>query len=202
MKRQIIRKTKFISLALALILSGCGHEHNFSDATCESPRICLECGETEGEKLSHNWLEATCESPKTCALCNITEGEPLEHQWLEATIENPKKCKLCGLTEGEPLPVEEPEVKEEQATKAEEEAYDAEVEQLKEELGEMSEEELSMILGILNKIDAETPQPQQRELTPEQQAYQDQFSVGSTKEEGVKFGSTEMPDYLKGGTME
>lgn len=99
------RRNIILSLALALTLTGCGHEHNFSEATCESPRICLECGEAEGEKLSHNWLEATCESPKKCSLCNITEGEPLEHQWLEATIESPKKCSICGLTEGEPLEV-------------------------------------------------------------------------------------------------
>ena len=96
----------------------------------------------------------------------------------------------------------DPELKEE-ALSEEQSAYDAEVEQLKEELGEMSEEELSMILGILNKIDAETPQPQQRELTPEQQAYQDQFSeMPEETIDGPAFGSTEMPDYLKGGTME
>lgn len=196
MKRQIIRKTKFISLALALTLTGCGHEHTFSDATCESPKICLECGETEGEKLSHNWLEATCESPKTCALCNITEGEPLEHQWLEATIENPKKCKLCGLTEGEPLPVEEPEVKEEQATKAEEEAYQA----LKDagiDLSTYTEQELAIILDILEK---------QEPVNPNKHTPVDDSAYGT-------WGTTEStdPDYqhgsgdytgLEGGTME
>ena len=88
---------------MTLTLSGCGHEHTFSEATCESPKICLECGEIEGEPLEHTFSEATCESPKKCSLCNLTEGEPLEHQWLEATIENPKTCELCGLTEGEPL---------------------------------------------------------------------------------------------------
>lgn len=28
---------------------------------------------------SHEWLEATCENPKTCSLCNETEGAPLGH---------------------------------------------------------------------------------------------------------------------------
>ena len=43
----------------------------------------------------HEWSEATCETPKTCNLCEETEGEPLGHQWMEGA----KLCTACGLDE-------------------------------------------------------------------------------------------------------
>ena len=171
MKRPIIRKTKFISLALALILTGCGHEHNFSEATCESQRICLECGETE--------------------------GEPLEHQWLEATIESPMTCSLCGLTEGEPLPVEEPEVKEEEATKAEEEAYQA----LKDagiDLSTYTEQELAIILDILEKQEPVNP----NKHTPVESDSQYVIDSGELTDPGSAMDYTINDPRLQGGTME
>lgn len=37
------------------------HEHTFLEATCKSPKICQECGETQGEKLTkHNISEGKC----------------------------------------------------------------------------------------------------------------------------------------------
>ena len=82
------------------LLTGCGHEHVWSEATCENPKTCTSCGETEGEPLGHDWIEATCEEPKTCATCGKTEGEPLEHEWMQATFKAPKTCINCGETEG------------------------------------------------------------------------------------------------------
>ena len=43
----------------------------------------------------HEWTEASCELPKTCSLCGETEGDPLGHQGLEET----KICSVCGLDE-------------------------------------------------------------------------------------------------------
>ena len=99
MKKHILAITIFTTISL----TGCGHEHTFSEATCTDPKICTECQETEGTALDHNWIDATCENPKTCSLCNITEGNPLDHNWIDATMESPKTCSLCNLTEGEPL---------------------------------------------------------------------------------------------------
>ena len=79
------------------------HEHVWVDATCTEPKICSECGETEGEPLGHTWLAATCDAPSTCSVCGATEGAPLEHIWLEATCTEPRTCSLCGRTEGEAL---------------------------------------------------------------------------------------------------
>ncbi len=91
------------ALALIAALAGCGHKHTWLDATCESPRTCSECGETEGEALGHTWLDATCAAPKTCSVCGATQGEALAHTWVEATCAAPKTCSVCGATEGEAL---------------------------------------------------------------------------------------------------
>lgn len=52
---------------------------------------------------SHEWTEATCTSPKTCWICGETEGSALGHYWEDATYETAKTCTICGLTDGEPL---------------------------------------------------------------------------------------------------
>lgn len=90
-------------LTCAFVLSGCGHEHTWVEATCTTPRTCSECNETEGEPLGHTWIEATCTEAKTCSVCGATEGEPLGHDWIAATYEEPMTCSVCGLTEGTPL---------------------------------------------------------------------------------------------------
>lgn len=80
--------------------SGCGDEHNFIDATCEKPKTCRDCGETEGEPLGHDFLPATCTQASRCSRCLKSEGEALSHSWLPATYDSPKRCELCGTTSG------------------------------------------------------------------------------------------------------
>ncbi len=93
----------FLALVLLLSLSACGHEHQWTEATCAAPKTCADCGETEGETLSHNWTDATCSAPKTCTVCGATEGEALEHTWIPANLQQPQTCSVCNTTEGEPL---------------------------------------------------------------------------------------------------
>lgn len=92
-----------ITLLLLIIgmLSGCGHQHVWKEATCTEPKTCTECGETEGSPLGHTWTAATCTAPKTCNVCGETEGIALAHTWIEATCTTPKTCSVCGETEGE-----------------------------------------------------------------------------------------------------
>lgn len=87
--------------AMAVSLCGCSCKHEWVDATCETPKTCSLCGQTEGEVLSHSWADADCESPKTCRLCEKTEGEALGHRWQDATCTNPKSCAFCAATEGD-----------------------------------------------------------------------------------------------------
>lgn len=69
-----------ISLFILFTLCACGcriHGHSWADATCETPKTCTVCGETEGEALGHSWVDANYQSPKTCSLCGAAEGEAL-----------------------------------------------------------------------------------------------------------------------------
>ena len=103
---------KAISLLLALVLClslcACGedtptvpndtepsttvHTHNWKDATCDAPKTCETCGQTEGEKLEHQWERSTCTDPYTCALCNATNGEGDNHSISDGV------CRGCGKT--------------------------------------------------------------------------------------------------------
>ena len=56
--------TALIFSALLTVLTGCGHEHKWTEATCTEPKKCTECGKTEGEPLGHKWKEATCTEAK------------------------------------------------------------------------------------------------------------------------------------------
>lgn len=90
-----------LMLCCLLILSGCCFHKEWYAATCEAPKTCVECGETEGEALGHSWVDSTCTAPKTCSTCHVTEGEALGHSWEDATTEAPKTCSTCAATEGE-----------------------------------------------------------------------------------------------------
>lgn len=119
-----------LSVLLCVLLAACSCQHEWADATCDSPKTCTLCGQTEGEALAHQWQDATCTTPKTCALCKQTEGEALghtfddgapdcetpklcvscgqpegqakPHSWVEADCVNPKTCSVCAKTEGKP----------------------------------------------------------------------------------------------------
>lgn len=101
-------KVKLLAIIVSLIMlitvfSSCGCEHEWTEATCTTPKTCKLCNETEGEPAEHNWTDATCDTPKTCKDCKETSGEPAGHKWLDATCYNPKVCKNCDATDGEAL---------------------------------------------------------------------------------------------------
>ena len=90
-------------LLLFCLLTGCGCKHEWAEATCDAPKTCALCGETEGEPAGHSWIDATCASPRTCSSCALTEGESLGHSWIDATCNTPEICAACGETQGAPL---------------------------------------------------------------------------------------------------
>jgi len=77
--------------------------HNWTDATCLTPKTCSLCNETDGNALGHTWSDATCTAPKTCSLCMETDGNALGHTWSDATCTAPKTCSLCMETDGNAL---------------------------------------------------------------------------------------------------
>lgn len=125
-----MKKIALVLLLLCLVcaLTACSCDHEWQEASCEAPKTCTLCGETEGEVLPHVWNEATCVNPKFCRNCSIIEGEvptghqwqdlenncfqicsvcgtlggeAKDHHWKEATCTQPKTCTICGTTEGE-----------------------------------------------------------------------------------------------------
>ena len=62
---------------------------------------CGETGEAtfeHGAPKGHKWQDATCEFPKTCEVCGETEGEALGHKpdRAEPTEKDAVKCTVCG----------------------------------------------------------------------------------------------------------
>lgn len=77
------------------LLTACGCEHSWNEATCTSPKTCSICGATKGGVSSvHNWNAATCTSPKTCSICGATEGGVSSvHNYVN------NKCIDCNLVQ-------------------------------------------------------------------------------------------------------
>ena len=88
-------------LAMCLTFAACGCKHEWYAATCDAPKTCSLCGETEGEANGHSIVAATCEEAEHCENCDYVNGEALGHTWVDATTEAPKTCQTCGATEGE-----------------------------------------------------------------------------------------------------
>ena len=62
-------------LVLMMVLTGCCFHKEWSDPTCDTPKTCIKCGETEGEALGHIWQPRNTEVPETCSRCGATRGE-------------------------------------------------------------------------------------------------------------------------------
>ncbi len=86
-------KTNFLicGIAAGILITGCGHQHSWDEATCTAPKTCSACGETEGEPLGHQWVDADCENPKTCSRCGETDGEAQGH------TTDLGVCSACGM---------------------------------------------------------------------------------------------------------
>lgn len=84
----------FTLITICFSFSACGCEHNWIDATCQSPKTCSLCEKTQGKNdpSQHAWKDATCITPKTCTICNINEGDVSSSHAYEGD-----KCKDCGI---------------------------------------------------------------------------------------------------------
>ena len=95
-----MKKITVLLLMLSLLLSGCCLQHDWVDATCNDPKICSKCEETEGEALGHDWVEANCVEHERCIRCEATKGEALGHtaaEWKAVSDSTmAAHCDVCG----------------------------------------------------------------------------------------------------------
>ena len=104
MKKHLAKSIAIILVINFLfLLSACGCEHQWENATCLAPKTCVLCGDTEGELAEHEFAEATCTEPKTCTVCKQTLGKAKGHNLQDATCTSPETCTECGFTVGEAL---------------------------------------------------------------------------------------------------
>lgn len=100
-----MKKTITLVMLLLLclfVLSGCGCQHEWTEASCLTPKTCTKCEEVEGEALGHDWQAATCAAPETCSRCGETQGETLPHtygDWVMGETEMTHTCTACGAAE-------------------------------------------------------------------------------------------------------
>lgn len=83
-------------LLLTVSLAGCCLSHEWQDATCTTPKMCLKCSKTEGSILPHLWEDATCERAQICSVCGETGSAALEHSWTDADGHTSKVCSVCS----------------------------------------------------------------------------------------------------------
>ena len=73
-----------LHLYITFALGYCTGEHEWTDATCETPKTCSVCGKTEGDPLGHDWnAESVCQREGCGASNKITEIE-LSHPNLKS----------------------------------------------------------------------------------------------------------------------
>ena len=58
---------------------------------------------SECEANGHTWVDATCEDPKTCSVCGETDGDALGHDLLDANYQQGPICTVCGEEIGDPI---------------------------------------------------------------------------------------------------
>lgn len=101
MRRKLV--TVILAAAVSVsLLAGCGNSAGTgNNSNTEGETESAEASENAEAQCEHTWVDATCQEPKHCSKCGETEGTPLDHEWAEATFAAPKTCTLCGETEGE-----------------------------------------------------------------------------------------------------
>lgn len=101
----MFRKTIIICLALifALSLTACGGNTDAPEITAAPTEALTTEAVNVCETNGHEWVMPTCDTPKTCMVCGETEGEALGHEWVDANYQQPKTCSVCSATEGEAL---------------------------------------------------------------------------------------------------
>lgn len=68
-------------------------EHEWVEATCQSPRKCIKCDATFGGIGNHKYSEATCTLPEVCEFCGIWYGLAIGHDFLSQHVPTLERVK-------------------------------------------------------------------------------------------------------------
>ncbi len=91
--RQTHREENFESVSIEKTITDNRHESSREEQVTIRETNCV-----------HSWNEATCQEPKTCVLCGETDGEPLGHDLTAANYQQPETCARCGKSFGNVIP--------------------------------------------------------------------------------------------------
>ena len=79
-------------------------QHDFSDADCTHPSVCVICGMATGLANGHRLAEYDCASGGECNVCEqMVDPSAILHDFAPATCDMPQCCSRCGETRGEAL---------------------------------------------------------------------------------------------------
>lgn len=94
-----MRKTILLILVVLALLCGCACEHEWTQANCLTPAVCVKCEETGAEAQGHNWQNPTCTEPGICARCGAMQGQALGHGyggWAFGEEDMTHVCSVCN----------------------------------------------------------------------------------------------------------
>lgn len=71
--------------------------HDWTDATCTTPKTCSVCGATEGDALGHTGGTATCTTQAVCSVCGQSYGAKANHSYSATyTVDRDPTCTDAG----------------------------------------------------------------------------------------------------------
>lgn len=99
-----MKKALLLALAVVIpaLLCGCACEHEWTEADCLTPALCVKCEETGAEALGHDWNVATCTEPETCTRCGAMQGLAPGHSygdWTFGAEDMTHVCSVCSHAE-------------------------------------------------------------------------------------------------------
>ena len=82
-----------LTVCMVIGLSACNMmsmfcQHQWTAATCTSPKTCALCQKTEGDPLGHTGGTATCSQKAVCTVCNNEYGDLAAHAFTENVVKN------------------------------------------------------------------------------------------------------------------
>ena len=80
-------------------------KHNYTEATCSSPRTCTNCGKVIGSPKEHNYVFVSCTTPYKCEWCGKEKEGIAGHDYTKETCTRGSYCRICGKDKSNSKPL-------------------------------------------------------------------------------------------------